>query len=72
MSASNSMTFLTNSSRNKNLHDFVHNDWIYFEIRRGVYDLPQSIILTNKLLEKRLNTAGYYHAATTLGIWCHK
>ena len=30
------------------------NGWIYFEIRRGCYGLPQSGILANDLLRERL------------------
>ena len=38
-----------------NLLPMVHNGWIYFEIVRGCQGLPQSGILANKLLRKRLN-----------------
>ena len=31
------------------------DDYIYTEIRRGMYGLPSSGILTQRLLEKRLN-----------------
>eukprot|EP00804_Cyclotella_cryptica_P025224 CCRYP_010323-RA/>CCRYP_010323-RA protein AED:0.29 eAED:0.29 QI:0/0/0/1/0/0/3/0/661 len=34
------------------LHDKIHNGFIYMEIRRGCYGLPQSGILANKLLKK--------------------
>ena len=43
-----------------NLNDYVHDGWVYFEIRNGVYVLPQSGSLANKLLEKRLQTHDYY------------
>ena len=43
-----------------NLHDFIHNGWVYFEIRNGVYGLPQSGSLAQQLLEKRLPKHGYY------------
>ena len=33
-----------------NLHDYVHEGWVYFEIRNGVYGLPQSGNLANNLL----------------------
>ena len=48
------------------------NSWIYFEILRGCYGLPQSGRLANDLLRTRLEKAGYYEAATTPGLWCHK
>ena len=43
-----------------NLLSYSRDGWVYFEIRRGVYGLPQSGMLSNKLLEERLNKAGYY------------
>ena len=36
----------------------VKNGYIYMEISRGMYGLPQSGILANKLLEKRLSKQG--------------
>ena len=47
------------------------NGWIYFEILRGCYGLPQSGRLENDLLRTRLEKAVYYEAATTPGLWCH-
>lgn len=54
------------------LLQFAHNGWVYFEIVRGCYGLPQSGKLANDLLRTRLNKAGYYEAATTPGLWRHK
>jgi hypothetical protein len=54
------------SSRVKN-----HNGWIYFEILRGCYGLPQAGILANDLLCGCLEKEGYYEAATTPGLWKH-
>ena len=48
------------------------NGWIYFEILRGCYGLPQSGRLANDLLRTHLEKAGYYESATTPGLWCHK
>ena len=43
------------------LRDKVTADgWVYIEIRKGMYGLPQSGILANKLLERRLNDAKYF------------
>ena len=50
----------------------VYKGWIYFEIRRGCYGLPQSGILANKQLRVRLEKEGYYEASTTPGLWRHK
>ncbi len=46
--------------------------WIYFEIRRGCYGLPQAGILANDLLRSRLLTEGYYEVESTPGLWRHK
>ena len=44
-----------------NLQDFVDaNGWVYFEIKSGVYGLPQSGVLAQALLEKRLKLHDYY------------
>ena len=55
-----------------NLTTVVHKGWIYFEIRRGCYVLPQSGMLANKQLKVRLEKEGYYEARTTPGLWRHK
>ena len=55
-----------------NLTHHVRDGWVYFKIVRGVYGLPQSGILANQLLEKRLNEAGYYQLDATPGLWRHK
>ena len=45
--------------------------YIYLEIQRGMYGLPQAGILTQKLLEKRLNAKGYRHIKICPGFWKH-
>ena len=40
-----------------NLLEYALDGWIDFGIRRGVYGLPQSGMLSNKLLETRINKA---------------
>ena len=55
-----------------NLLAYTRNGWVYFEIRRSVYGLPQSGMLSKNLLEQRLNKAGYYQCPTTPSIWRHK
>ncbi len=42
-----------------NLQGRDRNGWIYFEICCGCYGLPQSGILANDLLRKRLEAEGY-------------
>jgi hypothetical protein len=44
------------------------NGWIYFEICRGCYGLPQAGILANNLLCKRLEEEGYYKAHSAPGL----
>jgi hypothetical protein len=54
-----------------NLHySFTPDCWVYIEIRKGMYGLPQAGILANQLLEKRLATKGYYQCQHTPGLWC--
>ena len=55
-----------------NLAGRDHDGWIYFRICQGWYGLPQAGILANNLLHTRLVAEGYYKAASTTGLWCHK
>ena len=50
----------------------MHKGWVYFEIRRGCYGLPQYGILENKQMILRSEKEGYYEARTTPGLWRHK
>ena len=54
-----------------NLMARVLNRYIYVEIRKAIYGLPQAGILANKLLKKRMRPEGYYQVAHTLGLWKH-
>ncbi len=36
------------------------NGYVYMEIRKGMYGLPQAGILANKLLKERLARHGYF------------
>jgi hypothetical protein len=47
------------------------NGFVYLEMRRAVWGLPQAGILANKLLRKRLRPHGYYKCANTPGLWKH-
>jgi hypothetical protein len=42
--------------------------WIYFEIGRSCYGLPQAGILANDQLRSWLEAEGYYEATTTPGL----
>ncbi|KAL7481927.1 hypothetical protein ACHAW6_007610 [Cyclotella cf. meneghiniana] len=68
------MTSPKNSSPSTeyNLTHHIRDGWVYFKIICSVYGLPQSGILTNKLLKKCLNQSGYYKLDATPGLWQHK
>ena len=46
--------------------------YVYVEVRRGMYGLPQAEILAQQLLEQRLNAAGYSQSTTTPGLSTQK
>ena len=52
-----------------NLQDTIYNGYLYMEIRRGMYGLPQVGMLANKLLKKHLAPHGYYEVPHTSGLW---
>jgi hypothetical protein len=54
-----------------NLREKAKNGFIYMEIRRAMYGLPQAGILANKLLKKRLAKHGYFEVTHTPGLWKH-
>jgi hypothetical protein len=54
------------------LNKLAHDSWVYFEMRRGMYGLPQAGILANSLLQDCLAEFDYYKAATTPGLWHHQ
>ena len=54
-----------------NLMKHVIDGFIYVEIRKVIYGLPQAGILANKLLKKRMRPEGYYEVAHTPGLWKH-
>jgi hypothetical protein len=47
------------------------NGSIYIRAKRGMYGLPQSGLLANKLLKKRLNKQGYRQSKLVPGHWKH-
>ena len=54
-----------------NLTPYAHNGWIYFEIIKGCYGIPQAGKLANDLLRTRINENGYYKTTNTPGLWHH-
>ncbi len=47
------------------------NGSIFIKAKQGMYGLPQSGLLANKLLEKRLNKHGYRQSKLVPGLWKH-
>ena len=54
-----------------NLKTKAKNGAVYVAVKRGMYGLPQSGILAQELLEKRLNKHGYHQSLYTPGFWTH-
>ncbi len=54
-----------------NLDKLAKNGFVYLEMRRAVWGLPQAGILANRLLQKRLLPHGYYECKHTPGLWRH-
>jgi hypothetical protein len=42
---------------------------VYIQTNRGMYGLPQSGLLANELLEKRLNKRGFHQSKLVPGLW---
>jgi hypothetical protein len=47
------------------------NGFVYCEIRKGMYGLPQAGITAQQLLEMRLAVHGYHQSTNMLGLWRH-
>ena len=48
------------------------NGSVHIVANHGMHGLPQSGLLANELLEKRLNTRGYHQSKLVPGLWKHK
>ena len=48
------------------------NGYVYIEVRKDMYGLPQAGLLAQKLLEKRLAKHGYKQSDVTPGLWTHE
>jgi hypothetical protein len=55
-----------------NLKELEHKGNVYARVDKGMYGLPQSGILANKLLKSRLEPHGYSECYHTPGLWKHK
>ena len=54
------------------LPDIVSEDgWIYIEITKGMYGIPQASILANKKMTSHLASYGYVPTKRTPGLWTH-
>ena len=45
--------------------------FVYAEVQKGMYGLPQAGLLAQELLEERLNKHGYKQSLYTPGLWSH-
>ena len=54
------------------LEPMVTDGWVYIEIRKGMYGLPQAGLLANLKLTKHLATHGYHPTKYTPGLWKHE
>ncbi|KAL7528762.1 hypothetical protein ACHAXR_002615, partial [Thalassiosira sp. AJA248-18] len=55
-----------------NLQPKIKNGYVYMEIQRGMYGLPQSGMLANKLLKERLEEYGFVELPHTPGLFKHE
>ena len=54
-----------------NLFHFVHNDFIYIRIEKGMYGLPQAGEIAHDVLIQHLAPFGYHPNSHTPGLWIH-
>ncbi|KAG7352362.1 reverse transcriptase RNA-dependent DNA polymerase [Nitzschia inconspicua] len=55
-----------------NLSALLDGDFVYVEIRRGMYGLPQAGRIANDYLRTFLEPAGYHPTEHTPGLWRHR
>ena len=55
-----------------NLDEKALNGFVYWEIHKAIYGLPNAGRLTNEQLRQKLKPAGFYEVAHTPGLWKHK
>ena len=54
-----------------NLTPLIHNGFVYVEVCKGMYGLPQAGKLANDQLIAALAPYGYHPVANTPGLWRH-
>jgi hypothetical protein len=58
--------------REYKIHELASSDeYVYCEIRKGMYGLPQAGIIAQELLAKRLAKYGYNQSNIVPGLWTH-
>jgi hypothetical protein len=55
-----------------NLKELAVKGWVYIEMRRAVWGLPQAGILANKRLRRKVVPFGYHECVNTPGLWRHE
>ncbi len=56
-----------------NLLEIMDDDgYVYCEITKGMYGLPQAGIIAHELLAERLSKHGYHQSKIIPGLWTHK
>ena len=55
-----------------NMDENALNGFVYWEIRKAMYGLPQAGKLANEQLRKNLKPAGFYEVKQTPGLWKHE
>jgi len=54
-----------------NLKELANDGWVYMEIRKGMYGLPQAGQIAHDKLVKHLAKYGYAPMRLTPGLWKH-
>eukprot|EP00957_Ditylum_brightwellii_P103372 7877546-Ditylum_brightwellii.AAC.1 len=68
LSTPGTSTLIPDNFLNKyNMHNKIHNSYVYVEIRKGMYSLPQAGKIANALLKNQLANHGYYEENTHQG-----
>ena len=55
-----------------NLRNLSHKDFIYMEIQKGMYGIPQAGKIANDKINLHLTNFGYESAPITPGLWQHQ
>eukprot|EP00978_Attheya_sp_CCMP212_P040657 scaffold224285_cov28-Attheya_sp.AAC.1 len=58
--------------RTYNLTPLIRNGFVYAEVRKGMYGLPQAGNIAHDRLTKVLEPWGYAPAKITAGLWTNK